>query len=284
MEKTKKTTTGITLDPAVIAAAQATIAAKTKANEYLTGKYDNSSLGLKDATGKLLPPVITGQQFQDALKVTKYNSGVIEGLKQMIVKVPGALPKGAKLSATGDISPQEINAIANLQKTAYNSTAMGKPVNLVTAAKNIVSNANSVTANVAKNVSTNIAVRQYTSQEVGAIADNIYKRLLGRSYSTQELAAITNDLNMGEKQSPTKTVTSSTTKTTGIGSGSTSTTSTSNPLTSGGLDEQAFIESKVKANKALQPELQRQQDVNFGSWLDKAMTGGASAAGSLTNG
>jgi hypothetical protein len=285
MTKTKKTTsTGITLDPAVIAAAQATIAAKTKANEYLNGQYNNTVLGLKDATGKLLPPTITGQQLQDALKNTKFNSAAIEGLKQVVAKVPGALPKGAKLSATGDISPQEIAAISDLQKTAYNSTAMGKPVNLVDAAKNIVTNANSTTARLAKDVNTNIAIKQYTPQEVGAIADKVYMNLLGRSYKPEELIQLTKDLNMAEKKSPTKTVTASTSFTSGLGSSATSTKSTTTPTTSGGLDEQAFLESKVATSKALQPEVQRMQDIGFGSWLDKVMSSGASAAGSLTNG
>jgi len=285
MAKTKKTTsTGITLDPAVIAAAQATIAAKTKANEYLNAKFDNSNLGLKDATGKLLGPVITGQQLQDALKNTKYNSAAIEGLKQVVAKVPGALPKGAKLSATGDISPQEINAIASLQKTAYNSTAVGKSINLVEAAKNIVTDANSTTARLAKDVNTNIAIKQYTEQEVGVIADKVYMNLLGRSYKPEELIQLTKDLNMAEKKSPTKIVTASTSFTSGIGSSATTTKSTTKPTTSGGLDEQAFLESKVASNKALQPEVQRMQDIGFGSWLDKVMSSGASAAGSLTNG
>jgi hypothetical protein len=275
---------GITLSPDVLAAAQATVASKTKANEYLTGKYDNSSLGLKDATGKPLGPSITGQQFQDALKNTKYNAAVIEGLKQIIAKVPGALPKGAKLSATGDISPQEITAIADLQKTAYNSTAMGKPVNLVDAAKNILTNANSTTARLSKDVNTNIAIKQYTEQEVGTIADKIYTNLLGRSFKPEELVQLTKDLNMAEKKSPTKTTTASTSFTSGIGSSATSTKSTTTPTTSGGLDETGFVTSKIKSTKALQPELQRQQDVGFGSWMDTAMRGGAAAAGSLTNG
>ena len=266
-----------------IAKANANLQSQSKANEYLAAKYDNSVLGFKDATGKPLGLTITGQQFQDALKNTKYNAGAIEGLKQMLVKVPGALPKGTKLSATGDINPQEITAIAALQKKTYNSTAAGQSVDLITGVNNILTNSNSTTAGIARSLNTNIDVKQYTPEQVGAIADTIYNKLLGRSYSPQELASITADLNLAEKKTPTKTVTASTSRTTGI-TGDTSTTSTTTPTTSGGLDEQAYITSKIKANKALQPEVQRQQDIGFGSWMDTAMRGGASVAGSLSNG
>lgn len=266
-----------------IAKANANLQSQSKSNEYLAAKYDNSVLGFKDATGKPLGLTITGQQFQDALKNTKYNAGAIEGLKQMLVKVPGALPKGTKLSATGDINPQEITAIAALQKKTYNSTAAGQSVDLITGVNNILTNSNSTTAGIARSLNTNIDVKQYTPEQVGAIADTIYNKLLGRSYSPQELASITADLNLAEKKTPTKTVTASTSRTTGI-TGDTSTTSTTTPTTSGGLDEQAYITSKIKANKALQPEVQRQQDIGFGSWMDTAMRGRASVAGSLSNG
>jgi hypothetical protein len=284
MKKEVKKPAGlITIDPSVLAKIDVTQQSQAKANEYLNAKYDNSVLGLKDATGAPLGPTITGQQFQDALKNTKYNAAAIEGLKQILVKVPGALPKGAKLSATGDINPQEITAIAALQKKTYNSTAAGQPVDLIGGVKNILTNADSTTAKIARDVSTNISVKQYTPEQVGAIADTIYNKLLGRSYSPQELASITADLNLAEKKTPTKTVTASTSRTTGT-TGDTSTASTTMPTTSGGLDEQAYITSKIKANKALQPEVQRQQDIGFGSWMDTAMRGGASVAGSLANG
>jgi len=121
--------------------------------------------------------------------------------------------------------------------------------------------------------STNISIRKYDSTQIQSIAEQVYLNTVGRKPSVQELTDLTDQLNVKEKAMPTKTVSTP-------NAAGTVTTS----ATSGGVDEKAFIKSKVETNQALQPEVTRMKDINFSSWLERAMTGGPSAAGGLANG
>lgn len=119
---------------------------------------------------------------------------------------------------------------------------------------------------------TNISLKTYSTNQVQSIAEQVYLNTVGRKPSSKELTDLTNQLNAKEKAAPTKTVSTP-------NAAGTVTTS----KTSGGLDEQQFIQSQVESSAALKPEVSRMKDINFSSWLDKAMSGGPGAGG-LPNG
>lgn len=121
--------------------------------------------------------------------------------------------------------------------------------------------------------STNISLKTYTANEIQSIAEQTYLNTVGRKPSAKELTDLVTQLNTKEKATPTKTVS------TPNAAGNVTTSSTT-----GGLDEQAFIKSQVESNQALQPEVSRMKDINFSSWLMKAMSSGPEAAGTLANG
>jgi len=116
---------------------------------------------------------------------------------------------------------------------------------------------------------TNINVRTYTPDTIRSVADQIYVSQLGRKVTDADLTKIAAALNAKEKASPTKTVS--------IPNADGTVTSTT---TSGGLDETGFITQQAQQ----MPEYQRAQNINFSSWLDKAMTKGQPSIGSLLNG
>lgn len=120
--------------------------------------------------------------------------------------------------------------------------------------------------------STNISLKTYDVNQIQSIAEQVYLNTVGRKPSAKELTDLTTQLNVKEKATPTKTVSTP-------NAAGTVTTS----KTTGGIDEQQFIQSQVQNNAALQPEVSRMKDINFSSWLDKAMSGGP-AAGGIPNG
>ena len=116
---------------------------------------------------------------------------------------------------------------------------------------------------------TNISIRTYTPETIRTIADQLYINKLGKRVSDTDLQKLSDQLNALEKKTPTKSVSVP-------NAAGTSTTTT----TSGGVDEQAFISKQAEQ----MPEYGRMQNINFASWLDKAMTTGQPSIGSLTNG
>ena len=116
---------------------------------------------------------------------------------------------------------------------------------------------------------TNLSIRTYTPDTIRTIADQIYVNQLGRRVTDADLKILTDQLNAKEKKTPTKTVSTP-------NAAGTATTTT----TSGGVDEQGLITQQAQQ----MPEYQRMQNINFSSWLDKAMTTGQPSIGSLTNG
>ena len=116
---------------------------------------------------------------------------------------------------------------------------------------------------------TNLSIRNYTPDTIRSVADQIYVNTLGRKVTDADLAKLVTQLNAKEKASPTKTV-----STPNADGTVTSTT------TSGGLDETGFITQQAQQ----MPEYQRAQNINFSSWLDKAMNKGQPSIGSLLNG
>jgi hypothetical protein len=117
--------------------------------------------------------------------------------------------------------------------------------------------------------STNISIRTYTPETIRTIADQLYINKLGKRVSDTDLQKLSDQLNALEKKTPTKSVSVP-------NAAGTVTTTT----TSGGVDEQAFISKQAEQ----MPEYGRMQNINFASWLDKAMTTGQPSIGSLTNG
>jgi hypothetical protein len=120
---------------------------------------------------------------------------------------------------------------------------------------------------------TNISLKTYSPNQIQSVAEQVYLNTVGRKPSAKELADLSNQLNVKEKSTPTKTVS------TPNAAGNVTTSATS-----GGIDESAFIKSQVESNVALQPEVTRMKDINFSSWLMKAMSSGPEAAGTLANG
>jgi len=120
---------------------------------------------------------------------------------------------------------------------------------------------------------TNISLKTYSPNQIQSVAEQVYLNTVGRKPSAKELADLANQLNVKEKATPTKTISTP-------NAAGTVTTS----ATSGGIDESAFIKSQVESNAALQPEVSRMKDINFSSWLMKAMSSGPEAAGTLANG
>lgn len=120
---------------------------------------------------------------------------------------------------------------------------------------------------------TNISLKTYSPNQIQSVAEQVYLNTVGRKPSAKELADLSTQLNAKEKTTPTKTVS------TPNAAGNVTTSATS-----GGIDESAFIKSQVESNAALQPEVSRMKDINFSSWLMKAMSSGPEAAGTLANG
>jgi len=116
---------------------------------------------------------------------------------------------------------------------------------------------------------TNISLKTYSPDTIRSVADQIYVNELGRRVTDADLAKLTAQLNAKEKASPTKTISTP-------NAAGTVTTS----ATSGGVDESGFITQQARQ----MPEYQRMQNINFASWLDKAMTTGQPSIGTLTNG
>jgi len=117
--------------------------------------------------------------------------------------------------------------------------------------------------------STNISLRTYDPETIRTIADQIYVNKLGRKVTDADLKELSTALNAQEKKTPTKSV--------AVPNAAGTVTTTT---TTGGVDEQGFISKKAEKL----PEYGRMQNLQFASWLDKAVSGGQTAAGSLANG
>ena len=177
---------GITLDPNVIAAAAAAAGNTSTAKAWLNAQIDNTILGLKDATGKLLPSTITGTQFVAALGNTKFNGQTIEAIKQAVATLPGT--GLTKLSATGQITPSEITAISGIVEQGYLNTAKGSKLDLSNIMQGIKDGTltNSSPWNTPSTIS-RTTLDQPNIEASKAVVNQIFNDLLGKSASESQI-------------------------------------------------------------------------------------------------
>jgi len=101
-----------------------------------------------------------------------------------------------------------------------------------------------------------------------AAIHNSYVKLVGRMATPEEIQNIIDTAN-AQVGTVSKT-------TYGPGGSTTMTTPAKSP--------EQIAQSTLLSGEQYKPEREREQNLNFASWLDTAMTGGPKAAGSLTNG
>jgi len=101
-----------------------------------------------------------------------------------------------------------------------------------------------------------------------AAIHNSYVKLVGRMATPEEVQNIIDTAN-AQVGTVSKT-------TYGPGGSTTMTTPAQTP--------EQIAQSTLLTSEQYKPEREREQNLNFASWLDTAMTGGPKAAGSLTNG
>jgi hypothetical protein len=251
MAFTKKTPTiklPASLDAAAAAAGGQTAASK----KYLAAPVDNSQLQLKDAQGQPLPATITGQQLVDSLNNTKYNGSQIEALKQAVAGI-GRIPSNVKLSATGQITPDEIKAITGTLAEAAGTTAAGTKVNLVQHIQDVKDG----TGLQSLYPDTTINLKQLDQPNIEAskaTINDVFLSLLGRSASEKEIGQYTQKYLDYAAKNPTS-------QTSGVNKYNiiatpTASGGTSNRLFRGSqnetgiqnnLTEQAFLQNQVKS-------------------------------------
>jgi hypothetical protein len=246
---------GITLDPNAVAAAQAATGSgstpsATKA--WLNAPINNTNLGLKDATGKLLPSTITGTQLAAALNNTKYNGGTIEALKQTVAQLPGS--GLTKLSATGQISPSEITAINSIVEQGYLNSPTGTVLDLSTVADGIKNG--TLTNTSPWTTPSTINDKRFDLPNVEAskaLTNQIFNELLGKNATESQIQKYANAYLTYAAQNPVDTTTGTTAYR--IATIPTASNGTSNRLMKGetnqtsianGLNEKDFITNQVK--------------------------------------
>ena len=226
------------------------------------GGYGNTALvsdpmGSGQTAGMNFTVPVNGQQVAIATLLGALNDPVKSAKIGAELRVAGWIPKGAKSATT------VANAYTQLLVKAANSSM--NPNDWLAQWK-----ANGGGGDTAvSGPQTNINIRTYTPDTIRSVADQIYTTQLGRRVTDADLAKITAELNAKEKVSPTKTVSTPNVD------GTVTTTATT-----GGVDEAGLITKQAQQ----MPEYGRMQNINFASWLDKAMTTGQPSIGSLTNG
>jgi len=251
MAFTKKTPT-INL-PSSLTDANAAASGQTAASkQYLAAPYNNNQLQLKDAKGQPLPTTITGQQLVDALNNNKYNGSQIEDLKQKAASI-GKIPSNVKLSATGQITPNEIKAITGTLAEAAGTTPKGTPVDVLQHIQDVKDG----TGSQSLYPDTQINLKQIDQPNIEAskaTVNDVFLSLLGRSASEKEIGQYTQKYLDYAAKNPTS-------QTTGVNKYSIITTPTasgtsSNRLFRGSqnetgvqnnLTEQAFLQNQVKS-------------------------------------
>jgi len=189
-EKTKKP--AIVVDPSAVAAASAAAGSSgSTAKAWLNAPIDNTNLGLKDASGKLLPATISGSQFVAALNNTKYNGQTIEALKQTIATLPGT--GLTKLSATGQITPSEITAINSVVEQGYLNSEKGSKLDL----SNVIQGIKDGTLTQTSPWTTPSTISRTTLDQPNieaskALTNQIFNDLLGKSASEAQVQKYSN--------------------------------------------------------------------------------------------
>ena len=252
----------VTIDVAALQQANASVgtSGSPAGKAWLAAPIDNSKLGLKDANGKLLPATISGAEFQKALTNTKYNYGPIEAIKASVATLPGySAAFGGKISATGQITPAEINAISSIVEQGYTNTPQvnGKPANLdlSTIISGIKDGSLTAGANATPwTVPSTISRTTYDQPNIEAsksLINNVFYDLLGHAASESQIAKYTNDYLAYAAKNPTN-------KTTGQNNYSTVSVPTATGTTTNRLFKGSQVETGVGNNLTEQAYLQNQ--------------------------
>jgi hypothetical protein len=179
---------------------------------YAAAPFDNSSLGLKDANGKLLPPQITVGQAEKALQDTKNNGAVIESVKTQIASsLPSVMTDAGvtSLSPSGSLTPKEFTAIHNVLNIGYQNEQTGKALNFSNIVSNFASGAYSAGS---QNISSTInskSLDQPNIEASKATINSIFSDMLGRTATDSEINKYTTQYLQYAAQNPINNTTGS---------------------------------------------------------------------------
>jgi hypothetical protein len=213
---------------------------------------DNTQLGLKDKSGKLLPNSISVQQAKDALTYSS-NAMTAENLKTTAAQLK-YIPSGSSLSPTGTITPEEINAVSNIFSQGYYNTPLGSPIKVLDIIKGLKDGSLNASAQGLPTTSISRTVTDQPNVEASkATINDVFLTLLGRTASEKEIQGYTQKYLDYAAKNPTSSTTGATSYTTA--SVPTSSGTTTNRIFRGGtsqqditnnLTEQAFLQNQVK--------------------------------------
>ena len=193
----KKPPQSLSSDPAVAAAQQNAASAtgtsgattsSTSSKAYYAAPVNNSNLGLRDNNGKPLPAQISVNQFEEALKNTKYNGSVIEIIKQQAAASSPAFFKAngvTSLSETGNITPKEIAAITGIVKQGYDNSPSGTNLDVSKIFNDVKTG-----AYAGSDISSTINNKSFDQPNIEAsknTINNIFLDMLGRQASDSEV-------------------------------------------------------------------------------------------------
>jgi len=201
---------------AALAAASAAGTSTSTANSLLTPKafaaapFDNSNLGLKDASGALLPSKITVGQAEKALQDTKNNGTAIESVKMQIAATLPSVMRDAgvtSLSPSGTLTPKEFTAIQNVLDTGYQNEQTNTLLNF----NNIIGKFASGDYNAnASSLTTSINAKSLDQPNIEAskaTINSIFSDMLGRTATDAEISKYTTQYLKYAAQNPTSTTT-----------------------------------------------------------------------------
>jgi len=201
---------------AALAAASAAGTSTSTANSLLTPKafaaapFDNSNLGLKDASGALLPSKITVGQAEKALQDTKNNGTAIESVKMQIAATLPSVMRDAgvtSLSPSGTLTPKEFTAIHNVLDTGYQNEQTNTLLNF----NNIIGKFASGDYNAnASSLTTSINAKSLDQPNIEAskaTINSIFSDMLGRTATDAEISKYTTQYLKYAAQNPTSTTT-----------------------------------------------------------------------------
>jgi hypothetical protein len=188
------------------------------ANSLLTPKafaaapFNNSTYGLKDSNGVLLPSKITVGQAEKALQDTKNNGSVIEYFKtQIAAKAPSLMTNAGvtSLSSSGTLTPKEFIAIHSILNTGYQNEQTGTPLDfnsILTKYSNGDYNAGSQTISSTIN---NKTLDQPNIEASKATINSIFSDMLGRTATNAEISKYTTQYLQYAAKNPTSNTTGS---------------------------------------------------------------------------
>jgi hypothetical protein len=259
MSQQQAISAGVIQDPGNIVAGGKKNPATIKPGSYgsSTGTQIADPFGSGTTASSNFSVPINGQQVPISTLLQKANDPTIAGQIGTALRQYGVIGKGVK-------SQQSV--LAAYTSVLVKAAAVGmNPNDWMAAYQKAGGGADTQVSGPTKDIRTTV----YTPQDLEPLANQIYINELGRKVTQDDLIKLTDAMNKAEKVSPT--VTSTVPKGTGT---------TTQSTVSGGVSEQGFIDKYAQQ----QPEYAREQNINFASWMDKAIKGGQPSIGSLTNG